>query len=390
MVSLPTPTVGQDAPSGLRLSELLADPATGEREFVEVWNPTSQAVDLAGWRISDGGTVSPHTFGAVMIPAGGRVVVWSGGEADARGPRWSASASSTIWNNGGDSATLLDPAGNVVDWFAYGTGAVTPPPGFSADVRPAAPAKGSSLALRNGAWSAGTPSPGLAPDAQGGSVAVTVENVAPTALFEALPETATPAESVTVRFQVHDGNGDGDVASWRLEAAGATVASGAAGGVYEATLQAPGQPGPWPLRLVATDHAEAEGVATAELQVRSTPLAVVLPAGGSLHFPPLKPGDKAVESLDALTLRNLGTTALAPRLDVSPFSGPQASIPVEGNLEMGLTGPGGATVWVPYVGPLTPLPEIAAGAELAVHLRIREVPSPLPAGAYGTSFTVVA
>ncbi len=187
------PAGGQtSAPPALRIVEILADPdaTLGQREFIELWNPTGQAVGLAGWRVRDNptasGSTNTFTFPAWSLAPGGRVVVWGGGVADGRGPAWS---NPTVWNNAGDAATRLDPTGVAVDWAGYGASA--PPPDFANRSVPAAAAKGQSVQLDNGVWAAALPTPGAAPGSVGGSLVVEIANVPPAVAFSGLPLPST-------------------------------------------------------------------------------------------------------------------------------------------------------------------------------------------------------
>ncbi len=376
----------------LRIAELLPAPdaALGQREFIEVLNAGAAEADLAGWRIRDAPTASnatnEFTFGPLRLAPGQRVVVWSNGSADAFGPAWSSSPSKAVWNDAGDAATLLDPAGQVRDWVAYGSATQPAPAGFSA-AKPAAPGKGRSLASVDGVWTAGEPTPGFAPGQQGGAVAARVGNVAPTLLLAA-PATAAPGEAVAVRLDASDGNGPDDLVAWTLSSQGQAVRGG--NGSFAGTVQlvAP-ERGPWLLSATARDAAGANANATATVTVVLPRLAVALPPGGALRFPDLRPGDRNVTSLDAFTLRNDGDAPARPLLDVSPLRAGAAAIPVERNLWLGVA-VDGATQWLRYDAPLQPLPELAPGQSASVTLRIGEVPRPAAAGLYGTTFTVVA
>jgi hypothetical protein len=387
------PPAAHATPSaGLRIAELLPnpDPAAGQREFVELWNLGNASVDLAGWTLRDmptaSGSRNEFTFVSGHLAAGARLVVWSNGTPDARGPSWSTSPSKTVWNDAGDSATLLDPSGNVADWLAYGNGNEAAPAGFEAAAKPAAPPRGQSLALADGAWSAGAPSPALAPGVVGGMATATVANVAPVVSIAGLPATVKPGQAVELTLSVHDANGDADVTAWSLVANGVTVAqSPAAPSAYSGV--APAVAGPWAFTLSATDAGGLSAQHSVTAQVRDARLSLQL-AGGALRFPELRPGDANVSSLDWATLRNEGTEAVVPLLDVSAFTGP-ATIPVDGHLAVGLRS-GNATAWVDYDGPLTPLPSLPAGATVEMTLRLLDVPTPLAAGAYGTTFAVVA
>lgn len=87
-------------------------------EYLRVCNVTTEAVDLAGYTLSDEGNHS-FTLPSLSVPAGHTVKLHSGkGEhqADpARQLQVFLGSDGPIWNNDGDTATLRDPAGAVVD-----------------------------------------------------------------------------------------------------------------------------------------------------------------------------------------------------------------------------------------------------------------------------------
>lgn len=391
---VPLPAASAAAPGPLRLAELLPIPdgAQGQREFVEVWNPTAEAVALAGWKVRDAptstGSFNEYLFGSGTLAPGARIVVWSNGTGDVRGPSWSSSAGKTVWNDAGDAATLLDPSGNVADWLAYGSSAAQPPPGFEGQAKPAAPAKASSLAWDGAAWTAGAPTPALAPGQTGGFASVTVVNVAPTVSLSGLPATAKPGQVFAVELTMDDANGASDLASWTLSSAGQTVAQGTSAPANSITLAAPATSGPWVVEATATDAGGLTGHANVVISVRDAKLSLAVP-DGVLRFPDLRPGDRNVTATGWATLRNDGSDTAVPLLDVSPFTAAGTSIPVDGNLWVGLAPAGGNATFVPYDGPLTALPSLAPGASVQVTLRLGRVPVPLAAGAYGTTFAVV-
>jgi hypothetical protein len=392
---LPTALPAAAEPAGpLRLAEVLPVPdgAQGQREFVEVWNPTGQAVALAGWKVRDAatsaGSFNEYTFASGSLAPGARIVVWSNGTGDARGPSWSASAGKTVWNDAGDAATLLAPDGATADWFAYGSSTATPPPGFEGQPKPAAPPKGLSVAWDGSAWAAGTPTPALAPGQAGGFASVTVVNVAPEAALAGLPASAKPGQAFAVLLDLADANGDADIAGWTLASGGQAVAQGTAPPASAFTLVAPATAGPWVVEATVTDASGLSGRAAATVAVRDARLALSVP-GGVLAFPDLRPGDRNATAAGWATLRNDGPDPATPLLDVSPFASGGASIPVDGNLWVGVQA-GGTTTFLPYDGPLTALPPLGPGESAQVTLRLASVPSPLAAGSYGTTFAVVA
>lgn len=95
-----------------------ADGPDGENlndEWVRITNRGGEAVELTGWRLRDESAGNRYEFpdGFVLVPAA-TVTVRSGcGTDSASELHWCASRSA-IWNNDGDTAFLLDPAGNVV------------------------------------------------------------------------------------------------------------------------------------------------------------------------------------------------------------------------------------------------------------------------------------
>lgn len=401
LAPVPSTTAASTSPPGpLRITELLAnpDPVLGQREFIELWNPGNATVDLVGWTLNDAPTASgssnEFTFSAGRLAPNARIVVWSnstaGGSADARGPAWSTSTGKSVWNDAGDAATLTAPDGTIADWFAYGNSAAVAPPGFEGQAKPAAPPRGQAVALDGATWSAGSPTPALAPGTVGAVATATVANVAPTASLGGLPETTKPGTAVDVALAVADGNGAADIAAWTLRIDNAAVAQGT-GAAPPATFRAvaPAVSGPWTFRLTVTDAAGLAADAVATVEVKDPRLSLQLPAG-VLRFPELRPGDANVTALDWATLRNEGLGEARPLLDVSAFSGP-GTMDVAGRLSVGVRlGNATAPTWIPYGGPLTPLPPLPAGASLAFTLRLDRVPAPLAAGAYGTTFAVVA
>ncbi|MCA1818547.1 MAG: lamin tail domain-containing protein [Thermoplasmatota archaeon] len=390
VAALPTPIQAQAEPARLVLSEIEADPdsAVGEREFVEVWNNGTTAVALAGWKVRDAPTASgatnTFTFPAWSLPPGGRVVVWGGGAADSLGPAWSNAA---VWNNAGDAASLIDPAGHVVDWLGYG--ATAAPTGEMANkTLQAKPAHGQSLQLDGGRWVLGSPTPGTVLGAVQGGISLTVGNAAPAARFGAIPTSARPGSSVQVEVLPSDPNGEADVKSWTLSSGGTTYATGAAGGPATVTPTAPASGTSWVLDLKVTDQAGLTASAQATLPLRYSDLVVEMPAAGPLAFPTAGPGAATLDANAPVVVRNVGATDVVPRLDVSAFAGP-TSFAAEGHVWVGWPDVTGNLTWSAYTGPLMHLPALAPGGTLAVTFRLRDLPLPLPAGTYGTSFAVV-
>jgi len=136
------------AVAGPLLNELLADPGTAagdsncdgviqttEDEFVEILNPGPADVDLSNATISDLVGVR-HVFPAdFVLEAGQTVVVWGGGTPtfDVAGANpWcvalppevlllTASTGTLALNNTGDTITLADAVGTILDQRTYGS-----------------------------------------------------------------------------------------------------------------------------------------------------------------------------------------------------------------------------------------------------------------------------
>lgn len=369
-------------------SELEADPDTtiGEREFVEVWNCGTASVPLAGWKIRDNPTASgssnTFTFPAWNLAPNGRVVVWGGGAGDGRGPAWS---NPSVWNNAGDGASLLDASGAFVDWLGYGS--TTPPANATGYAVQAKPGHGQSLQLDGESWTLASPTPGTALGASGGGMQVNVTNVAPTPAFGELPRWVRPGALATLPIVATDPNGDLDVARWSLLAGDVVLSSGTAGGAQEATALAPRTGSAWELQLQVTDKGGLTSSVRTTVALRFSDLVVEMPANSPLAFPAAAPGAEELVAAQPVVIRNLGESSAIPRLDVSAFSGP-ASFPAEGHLSVGWSDGQGGTTWTAYPGPLMQLPAVAPGASLSISFRV-QLPTPLPAGVYGTSFSVV-
>jgi len=109
------------------LNEVLADPATGQQEFIELFNNGSVPVDVAGWTIAEktgSGATTTHSIvatptlsadliayddsGSTIVPAGGFLALKFAGSVQ-------------YLNNDGDTVTLLDGAGSQLDEYAYNT-----------------------------------------------------------------------------------------------------------------------------------------------------------------------------------------------------------------------------------------------------------------------------
>lgn len=104
---------------GLRLDAEGDDSLNLNDEWVDLRNEGVAPVDLSGWRVRDESASNRFDLpdGFTLAP-GTEVRIRSGcGEPTASELFWCASGAA-IWNNDGDTAFLLDPAGNVVHFLA--------------------------------------------------------------------------------------------------------------------------------------------------------------------------------------------------------------------------------------------------------------------------------
>lgn len=380
---LPSPAAPSPAAAHLVLSEILPDPDTGQREFVEVWNNGNATADLTGWKLRDlpttSGSTNTYTFPAWSLAPNGRVVVWGGGAADAHGPVWSNSA---VWNNAGDGASLLDPTGAIIDWLGYG--AITPPAGQEGHAVLAKPDKGVALAFEGGQWRTQPPSPGTTSDAVGADLQFSVQNLPPIAQFGVLPRTVRPGTQVAIPLVLADGNGAADIGAWSLSSGTTVLAQGVGIPAQSPLLVAPVGGATWRLHVSVSDKAGALAQANATLALQWSDLRVELRSNAPASLPGARPGGQL--ELGQAALSNDADHPVRPLIDVSPFVGPGFFDPA-GIVSVGIT-VGNQTTWIPYGGPLTRLPELPAHASATLVLRLDAVPA-VAAGDYGTSFTVV-
>jgi endonuclease/exonuclease/phosphatase family metal-dependent hydrolase len=107
------------------INEFLANEPGSDvtKEFVELVNVGTSAVDLSGWTVSDSGTLR-HTFASgTTLEAGKAVVVFGGAAGIPAGLTNAVAASTTMLGltNSGDTINLKDAAGTVVDTITFGS-----------------------------------------------------------------------------------------------------------------------------------------------------------------------------------------------------------------------------------------------------------------------------
>ncbi len=108
----------------IRLVELIANPPGPdedalETETVTVDNSGDVVVSLAGWVLRDESSANRFVFPRdVSLTPGGSVVVSSGCGRDPDVLYWCSPG--PVWNNGGDTALLLDDVGRVISVLRHG------------------------------------------------------------------------------------------------------------------------------------------------------------------------------------------------------------------------------------------------------------------------------
>ncbi|MBN1206894.1 MAG: lamin tail domain-containing protein [Myxococcaceae bacterium] len=158
---------GGGGTGGVFINEVLVNEAGSavSGEFVEVVNTGSTAVDLSGWTISDASSVR-HTFASgSSVAAGGAVVVFGGASGIPSGlaNAVAASTGSLGLSNSGDTVTVKNAAGTVVDTATLSSG-VSGTDGVSANRSPDVSSSGSFALHTSLSGAVGSSSPGTKAD----------------------------------------------------------------------------------------------------------------------------------------------------------------------------------------------------------------------------------
>lgn len=324
--------------AGPAINEIYANPLEGETEFLELYNP-GDATELTNWTLSDAAG-NTFTFPEMTLDTGAYLTV--GGDLP-----WT-----TVWNNGGDTAILRNATGHIVDQWMFG-----------------ATAKGESIYAGN---QTGEPTPGYGEEITGGELQLTVQNVAPDLWIEG-PTRIKAGEAAQFSWSVDDANGD--LASWSIQAP-ETLAFGTEPSADKATFIAPATPGPWHVQIQAEDET---GQTNTALFVATVALSnLYLNLQGPLSFNDLTPGQTNIET-GTFQVTNQASEEARPLLEIADFQGPTNFTAQTLEIWWG--------AWIPYRGGIMELPAIQPGETMETKFRISEVPR-LPAGDYGTSFTV--
>ncbi len=120
----------------IMINEILADPPSGAAgdanqdgttsstrdEFVELFNPDTETVDISAWTLEDSVKVRHEFPAGTILGANGILVVFGGGDPVLPGIDWQvASTGSLSLNNTSDAVILRDPLGVIIDQIAYGS-----------------------------------------------------------------------------------------------------------------------------------------------------------------------------------------------------------------------------------------------------------------------------
>jgi endonuclease YncB( thermonuclease family) len=100
---------------GVRVRDVRND---GAAEHVVLTNESRLPVNLAGWMLRDEAGTELALPGLTLRP-GEWVRLYSGADGVADPPRSYILTERNVWNNGGDTATLVDDTGAVVDRYSY-------------------------------------------------------------------------------------------------------------------------------------------------------------------------------------------------------------------------------------------------------------------------------
>ncbi len=115
---LPTPTP-DPTPAAVQIAFIEYDPP-GDAvagEYLLLRNPGGSATELTGWTLNDA-TNTTYTFPVFTLAAGAEVRLWVRvGVDDAENLYWGRAQA--VWNNTGDTATLRDASGALVDLYTY-------------------------------------------------------------------------------------------------------------------------------------------------------------------------------------------------------------------------------------------------------------------------------
>ena len=119
-------TSGATNPAKVILNEILANEpgSTVASEFVELVNVGGTSIDISGWTIADAVGMR-HTFAAgTTLAAGKPIVVFGAASGIPAGTPYAVACSTAALNlgNSGDTVTVKNASGTVVDTYTYASG----------------------------------------------------------------------------------------------------------------------------------------------------------------------------------------------------------------------------------------------------------------------------
>ena len=190
------------------INEILYHAADSELEFIELYNPGGESIDLSRWSVKD--DIDSHRFAfpsGTVISSEGYLVITNDAVQFRTAYSFDADLSGLPFNlsNAGDTVRLFDSSGTLVEWIRYDDRAPWPESadgsGISLERRhPLLPANESS------AWAASTPN-----GTPGEQNSAYTEELEPLILdLDHNPKIPSPSEEVTVTARVLDADGNVD------------------------------------------------------------------------------------------------------------------------------------------------------------------------------------
>jgi endonuclease YncB( thermonuclease family) len=88
-------------------------------EWVRFINAGDAEFDLDRWTVADESSTHRYTFAELVLGTGAAVTLFTGCGTDTEAARYWCNTESAVWNNGGDTVFLRDPAGNIVASRSY-------------------------------------------------------------------------------------------------------------------------------------------------------------------------------------------------------------------------------------------------------------------------------
>jgi len=93
-------------------------PSTEADEYVESWNDDSISIQLNNWTLKDDGDKHTFTFPSFLLAPDQVCRIYT----NEYHPEWCGfnyGSGTAIWNNDGDTATLRDGYGTLIDEYSY-------------------------------------------------------------------------------------------------------------------------------------------------------------------------------------------------------------------------------------------------------------------------------